>query len=159
MTAAEIRVTCAERKVDLGLSPWRRPSCQRPMDFICASTLTLSFQGLGENLNMVNVFVLFCQSTCCCTISLWCVLGWVSFGKQNSDENGAVQRFHYLPGLLFLYPYWFNICHRTTQVWKGLLRSLTLIVNIALLCSLLNCVPKCIPPLSTHTAVLVFLYL
>lgn len=34
MTAAGIRVTCAERKVDLGLSPWRRPSCQRPMDFI-----------------------------------------------------------------------------------------------------------------------------
>lgn len=35
MTAAEFRVTYAERKVDLGLSPWRRPSCQTPMDFIC----------------------------------------------------------------------------------------------------------------------------
>lgn len=35
VAAGEIRTIRAERKVELGLSPWRRPAGQRPMDFSC----------------------------------------------------------------------------------------------------------------------------
>lgn len=63
-TAAEIRALLQKARLILNSLHGEDHLVRDPQISSAVSTLTLSFQGFGKNLNMVNVFVLAGQSTC-----------------------------------------------------------------------------------------------
>lgn len=118
-TAAEIRVTCARKEGwSWPLSMVKTILSETHGFHLWPQLWHWASKALGKSKTWLMSLCYFARAPA--AVSFHHGVCWVEWVLESSDENGAVQCFHCLPGLLFLYPYWFNICHRITKVWEGL---------------------------------------